>query len=124
MVGRICFLMLGCKRLLSVYWFTCLQNENTPLKLAAEKGHINIVKKLISMKADVNKADKVIVSLFIHYVITFFIVLKGSPGKSKLPDWFLLGSYFATQTISMEVLISCVFLFSKAGKLKLNKIVW
>ncbi|XP_066016791.1 uncharacterized protein [Pocillopora verrucosa] len=34
------------------------ENENTPLKLAAEKGHINIVKKLISMKADVNKADK------------------------------------------------------------------
>lgn len=76
MVGRIGFLMLGCKRLLSVYRFTCFQNENTPLKLAAEKGHINIVKKLISMKADVNKADKVIVSLCIHYVITFFYCIE------------------------------------------------
>lgn len=90
MVGRIGFLMLGCKRLLSVYWFTCFQNENTPLKLAAEKGHINIVKKLISMKADVNKADKVIVSLCIHYVITFFVVLKGSP---EVNPSYLIGSF-------------------------------
>ena len=90
MVGRIGFLMLGCKRLLSVYRFTCFQNENTPLKLAAEKGHINIVKKLISMKADVNKADKVIVSLCTHYVITFFIVLKGSP---EVNPSYLIGSY-------------------------------
>lgn len=82
--------MLGCKRLLSVYRFTCFQNENTPLKLAAEKGHINIVQKLISMKADVNKADKVIVSLCIHYVITFFIVLKGSP---EVNPSYLIGSY-------------------------------
>ena len=90
MVRRIGFLMLGCKRLLSVYRFTCFQNENTPLKLAAEKGHINIVQKLISMKADVNKADKVIVSLCIHYVITFFIVLKGSP---EVNPSYLIGSY-------------------------------
>ena len=39
-------------------------------------------------------------------------------GKSERSDWFFLGQDFAIRTVSVEMVISCVFLFSKAGKLK------
>ena len=41
------------------------------------------------------------------------IIWQGKPVRS---DWFFLGQDFAIRTISMEMVISCVFLFSKAGK--------
>ena len=39
-------------------------------------------------------------------------------GKSKRSDWFFLGRDFAIRTVSVETVISCVFLFSKAGNIK------
>ena len=39
-------------------------------------------------------------------------------GKSECSDWFFLGQDFAIQTISMETVITCVFLFLKARKFK------
>ena len=43
-------------------------------------------------------------------------------GKSERSDWFLLGRDFAIRTVSVETVISCVFLFSKAGKLKTSMV--
>ena len=51
-----------CKRLNKVI-LTSFQYGNTSLKLAAEKGHCKTVELLMSKGADVNKADKVVLSL-------------------------------------------------------------
>ena len=44
-----------------------------------------------------------------------------SKGKSVRPVWFLPGPYFAIRTVFTETDISCVFLFTKVGELKINK---
>ena len=44
-------------------------------------------------------------------------------GKSERSDWFFLGRDFAIRTVSMEMVISCVFfLFLKADKLKTSMV--
>ena len=47
--------------------------------------------------------------------IFYFIIWQG---KSERSDWFFLGRDFAIRTVTVETVISCVFLFSKAGKFK------
>ena len=51
-----------------------------------------------------------------HYSIARY-----SYGKSRHSDWFLLGWDFSLQTVSMETVISHVFLFVIASKFKINK---
>ena len=43
-----------------------------------------------------------------------------SKGKSERSVWFLPGPYFAIRTVYTETDISCVFLFTKVGELKIN----
>ena len=47
-----------------------------------------------------------------------YYLARQSWGKSERSDWFFLGLYFAIWTISMEMVISCVFFILKAGKFK------
>ena len=53
-----------------------MQDGWTPLYIAAQNGHVNIVKALIKLgKADVDPIDKVIITLLLHMVYYLTILM-------------------------------------------------
>ena len=75
------------------------------------------------------KAIKIFLMVCLHFKLYNILsiydyhVARQSRGKSQHSDLVLLGYYFAIQNISTETVISYVFMFTKAHKFKINKLL-
>ena len=64
---------LHCIRMFLLHFCINVQNQQTPLHVAAQNGHTSMVESLIKCGADVNAVDKVIIIVILYCFVPSYM---------------------------------------------------